>query len=159
MMRVLIAYGTCEGQTARIAKYLAELIRKEGYEAYAMDAERATAPILDRYDAVIVGASVHMGKHEHYIVNFVRENRERLECLPSAFFSVSLAAHDKTTLARQEVDGYIRKFIQETGWRPAKVGVFAGALLYTRYGLFKRWIMRKIARDRGNPDIDTINFA
>jgi menaquinone-dependent protoporphyrinogen oxidase len=154
MMRVLIPYGTSEGHTARIARYLAEVIRNEGYDAYAMDAERATAAVLDGYDAVIVGASVHMGKHERYIVSFVRENRDRLEGLPSAFFSVSLAAHDKTTLARQEVEGYIRKFIQQTGWRPGKVGVFAGALLYTKYSFFKRWIMRKIAREKGSLDLD-----
>jgi menaquinone-dependent protoporphyrinogen oxidase len=43
---------------------------------------------------VIVGASIHMGKHDDYVLDFVRENRDALECLPSAFFSVSMAAHD-----------------------------------------------------------------
>jgi menaquinone-dependent protoporphyrinogen oxidase len=28
-------------------------------------------------------------------------------------------------------------------------------LLYTQYGFFKRWIMKKIARDKGSPDTDT----
>lgn len=27
--------------------------------------------------------------------------------------------------------------------------------IYTQYGFVKRWIMRKIARDKGNPDTDT----
>jgi menaquinone-dependent protoporphyrinogen oxidase len=35
------------------------------------------------------------------------------------------------------------------------VAHFAGALLYTRYGFFKRWIMKKIVRDKGSPDLDT----
>jgi menaquinone-dependent protoporphyrinogen oxidase len=155
MIRILIAYGTSEGQTARIAEYLAHVIRDQGYEAYPIDIDRSGAPEPDGYDAVIVGASIHMGKHENYVRDFVRKNRDTLERLPSAFFSVSLAAHDDSEDARKEVEGYIEKFVQETGWRPAKVGRFAGALLYTRYGFFKRWIMKKIARDKGNPDADT----
>src|ERR687897_85091 len=155
MTRILIPYGTSEGQTARIAEYLADVVRGQGQEAYPVDVERASAPEPDGYDAVIVGASIHMGKHERSVRDYVRENHDTLERLPSAFFSVSLAAHDNTEEARKEVEGYIEKFVQQTGWRPSKVGLFAGALLYTRYGFFKRWIMKKIARDKGNPDTDT----
>lgn len=155
MLRVLIAYGTSEGQTGRIAEYLANVIRSHGQEAFPVDVERASAPPPDRYDAVIVGASIHMGRHERNVVHYVRRNRATLERLPSAFFSVSLAAHDNTDEGHKEVEGYIEKFIQQTGWRPLMVGLFAGALLYTHYGFFKRWIMRKIARDKGSPDTDT----
>ena len=33
---------------------------------------------------------------------------------------------------------YVENFEQETGWRPAQVGYFGGALLYRQYGLIKR---------------------
>ena len=155
MTNILIAYGTSEGHTAKIAQYLADVIRGQGHETYAVDVQRAKAGEPDGYDGVIVGASVHMGRHERWVADYVRQNRDTLERLPSAFFSVSLAARDNTDEARKEVDGYIEKFVQQTGWRPRTVGRFAGALLYTRYGFFKRWIMRKIARDKGSTDIDT----
>jgi menaquinone-dependent protoporphyrinogen oxidase len=151
MMRVLIAYGTTEGQTARISEYLAEVIRDHGHEPYAIDIKGSGAPEPDDYDAVIVGASIHMGKHEDYVRDFVRKNRDALERLPSAFFSVSLAAHDDT----EEAEGYIEEFVQETGWRPGMVGLFGGALLYTQYGFIKRQVMKRIARHKGNPDTDT----
>jgi menaquinone-dependent protoporphyrinogen oxidase len=151
MMRVLIAYGTTEGQTARISEYLAEVIRDHGHEAYAVDIKGSGAPEPDDYDAVIVGASIHMGKHEDYVRDFVRENRDALERLPSAFFSVSLAAHDDT----EEAEGYIEEFVQETGWHPSMVGLFGGALLYTQYGFIKRYVMKRIARHKGSPDTDT----
>jgi menaquinone-dependent protoporphyrinogen oxidase len=154
MIRVLIPYGTSEGHTARIAEYIAGVIRDQGYEAYPVDIKRSAAPEPDGYDAVIVGASIHMGKHQRCVQEFVRKNRYALERLPSAFFSVSLAAHDKTDAARKEVAGCIEKFVQHTGWRPSRAGVFAGALLYTRYGFIKRWIMRKIARNKGSRDTD-----
>jgi menaquinone-dependent protoporphyrinogen oxidase len=156
MISVLIAYAASEGHTAKIAEYIANVIRDHGYEAYPVDLERHSCT-LDPvgYDAVIVGASIHMGKHEQSLGDFVRKNRAALERLPSAFFSVSLAAHDNTDDARKAVEGYIERFVHQTGWRPSQVGVFAGALLYTHYGFIKRWIMKKIARDKGNPDTDT----
>jgi menaquinone-dependent protoporphyrinogen oxidase len=150
MMRVLIPYGTTEGQTARISEYLADMIRDHGHEVYAVDIKGSDALEPDGYDAVIVGASIHMGKHEDYVRDFVRENRDALERLPSAFFSVSLAAHDDT----EEAEGYIEEFVEETGWRPGMVGLFGGALLYTQYGFIKRHMMKYIARHKGSPDTD-----
>src|SRR5215208_1114510 len=151
MMRVLIPYGTSEGLTARISEYVADVIRGHGHEADAVDLKGSVDPEPDDYDAMIVGASIHMGKHEDYVRDFVRENRNALERLPSAFFSVSMAAHDNM----EEAQGYIEEFVRETGWRPSKVGLFGGALLYTHYGFIKRHVMKKIARDKGNPDTDT----
>ena len=96
MLRVSIAYGTSEEQTVRIAEYLADVIRSHGHEAFPVDVERASAPTPDGHDAVIVGGSIHMGRHERNVVHYVRRNRAALERLPSAFFSVSLAARDNT---------------------------------------------------------------
>jgi menaquinone-dependent protoporphyrinogen oxidase len=155
MTRILIAYGTAEGQTAKIAEFLADVAREHGAQACPVNVEHFDVPDMQSYDAVIVGASIHMGKHERYVQDYVRENRNTLEHLPSAFFSVSLAAHDNTAQARKEVDGYIETFVHQTGWRPAKVGIFAGALLYSRYGFFTRWIMKRIARSKGSRDLDT----
>ena len=154
MLKFLIPYGTSEGQTARIAEYLADMIRGQGHEAFPVDIQRG-APAPAGYDAVIVGASVHRGKHQSWVGDFVRRNRPALERLPSAFFSVSLAIGDGAEKGRREAEGYVETFVQETGWRPGKVGLFAGALLYTKYGFFMRWIMKRIARSKGSPDLDT----
>src|ERR671932_382046 len=151
MTRILIPYGTTEGLTARISEYVAEVIRGHGHEAEAMDLKGSVDPEPDDYDAVIIGASIHMGKHEDYVLDYVRRHRDALEHLPSAFFSVSMAAHDNP----EEAEGYIEEFVRQTGWRPARVGLFGGALLYTHYGFIKRHMMKRIVRDKGNPDTDT----
>ena len=137
MLRILIPYGTTEGQTARISEYLADVFRDHGHEAYAADIKGSGAPEPDDYD--------------DYVRDFVKENRNALERLPSAFFSVSLAAHDDTGQA----EGYIEEFVEETGWRPGMVGLFGGALLYTHYGFIKRYVMKQITRHKGSPDTDT----
>ena len=153
--RVLIAYGSSEGHTAKIAEYLADMIRGNGCVADPVDLKRSAPPRTEDYDAVIVGASVHMGKHQKYVRRFVKKNLETLKRLPSGFFSVSLAAHAQDKAARKEIVGCLAEFAKETGWRPGKVAVIAGALLYTHYGLITRWIMRRIARSKGSPDLDT----
>ena len=152
MTKILIGYGTTEGQTARIAEYIADVMRSQGQEAQVLDLKGSKDLPLDSYDAVIVGGSIHMGKHEEHVADFVRKNRVSLERLPSAFFSVSLAAHGDMENAR----AYVKNFEQETGWRPTQVGYLGGALLYRQYGLLKRLMMKKIVRGKpGNLSLDT----
>lgn len=151
MANIYIPYGTTEGQTARIAEFIADVVRAHGHDAKAADIKDAGDSIPDGFDAVLVGASVHMGKHEDYVRDFVQKNRTALEQLPSALFSVSMAAHGDT----ENAEGYVQKFEEETDWRPAQVALFSGALLYTQYGFIKRLIMKKIATDKGSPDTDT----
>jgi menaquinone-dependent protoporphyrinogen oxidase len=151
MTKILIGYGTTEGQTARIADHLAEVVRGHGFEAESLDLKRSQDVSFGGYDAVIIGGSIHMGKHQQDVVDFVRKNRAELERIPSAFFSVSLAASGDLANA----EAYVENFTQETGWRPAKVGLFSGALLYRQYGFLKRFMMKRIVRDKPGMSLDT----
>jgi menaquinone-dependent protoporphyrinogen oxidase len=151
MANIYVPYGTVEGQTAQIADYIAEVIKAQGHQAETADLKHVGNALPDGYDGVIVAASVHMGKHEGQVTDFVRKNRGELERLPSALVSVSMAAHGDEETA----EGYVTKFEENTGWRPAHVGLFAGALLYTHYGFIKKHLMKKIASDKGSLDTDT----
>ena len=156
MAKVLILYGTTEGQTATISEYIAGVARDYGHSADAIDIKEFQDGFsLEEYGAVVVGASIHMGEHEEYVRDFVKRNREALERLPSAFFSVSLTAREHTDEARAQTKEYVDKLIEETGWHPDMVGVFAGALRYTQYGFVKRHLMKKISKDKGSADTDT----
>jgi menaquinone-dependent protoporphyrinogen oxidase len=152
MTKIYIPFATTEGQTAKIAEYLVDVIRAHGHDALAVDIKASGDSVPGGYDGVIVGASIHMGKHDKSAYNYVRKNLVVLERLPSALFSVSLAAHGDT----ENAESYVDEFEQETGWHPAKVALFGGALLYTQYGFLKRHLMKKIARDKpGNLGTDT----
>lgn len=151
MSKILIAYGTTEGQTARIADHLSELMRSRGLDADALNIKLAQGVSLDGYDAVVVGGSIHMGKHQEDVVEFVRKNLADLDRLPSAFFSVSLAANGDL----ENAEAYVENFVEETGWRPSKVGLFSGALLYRQYGFLKRYMMKRIVRDKPGMSTDT----
>lgn len=141
MSRICIPYATSEGQTERIAEYIADLVRQHGHEAEPMDIRESGGVDLGGYDAIVVGASIHRGKHDKHVAEFVEKNLDTLERVPSAFFSVSLAAHGDTG----EAERYLEEFEQATTWRPVRVALFSGALLYTQYGFVTRHLMKRIA--------------
>jgi len=141
MSSVLILYATTEGQTARIAERIAQTLRGRGHAAEICPASSDRAgPGLATYDAVIVGASIHYGRHPGYLRSLVRSQRDTLEALPSAFFSVSLSAGGpgaKPKAARR----YLEVFLRQTGWNPRQTATFAGALQFSKYGAVKRLLM------------------
>lgn len=154
MTRVLIAYGTSEGHAARIAEYMAGVIREHGQDPYLVDVGRTT-PDPRAYDAVIVGASIHRGRHQTCVGEYVREVRECLERMPNAFYSVSLSMGDGSEDGRRAAEGYVEEFRRLTRWQPGRVGLFAGALAWTKYNVLLRWVMQRIAREKGGLDLDT----
>ncbi|MDE8588939.1 flavodoxin domain-containing protein [Arthrobacter sp. NQ4] len=151
MAKILIPYGTSEGQTARIADYISDVLQAHGHQADTLDLKHADHDLPDGYDAVMVGASVHAGKHEGYVADFVRRNLPALQNLPAALFSVSLSAHGDP----EDAEKNVAEFEDGTGWRPDKVAMFGGALLYTQYGFLKRILMKRIVSSQGSPDTDT----
>jgi len=95
--RVLLVYGTTEGHTAKIAKYMSEVLTERGDNVEVADVRELAHYDLRAYSAVLVGASMHVGKHDAKIRDFVAKTVADLNRLPSAFFSVSLTAASKKT--------------------------------------------------------------
>lgn len=146
MSSFLILYGTGEGQTAKIAQRIATTISERGHEATVIDVrDRTDSFALNGYDAVIVGASIHVGKHQEAIREFVSENRDTLAGMPTVFFQVSLSSANEEK--QEEAAGYVESFIAETGWHPDRIGQFGGALRFSEYGFLKRLMMKQIAKD------------
>ena len=141
MSSTLILYATTEGQTARIAERIARTLRNRGHAAETCQAKEAPAGLeAAKYDGVIVGASIHYGRHPAYLRSLVRSHRAALEARPSAFFSVSLSGGGpgaKPEAARR----YLEVFLRQTGWHPRQTATFAGALPFSKYGAFKRMLM------------------
>lgn len=145
MATISICYGTNDGQTATVAEHIARVIEDLGHRAQVVDLKSPTTHPLTGADAVMVGASIHVNKHVPYVIDFVRANRDELQALRSAFFSVSLSAQGNPAQA----SGYIEEFCADTGWQPTDCIAIAGALRYTSYGLVKRQVMKQVARDKG----------
>lgn len=106
---------------------------------------------LDRFDAVLIAASIIVGKHQPYIREFVQRHAARLNAVPSVFVSVSGAAGSTLPEKRAEAAQHLAEFLSQTAWRPTLSATFAGALAYTRYGWLLRWILKRIVAQSGGP--------
>jgi menaquinone-dependent protoporphyrinogen oxidase len=135
-----VLFATSEGHTARIAERVASQMRSRGHR---VDVVPATAAIDFRaYGGVIVGASVHYGRHPAWLARLLR--KRDLRGSRTAFFSVSLAAKQQ----------YATRFLRRARWAPDLVAVFQGALPYSKYGPLKRRVVRAFAALAGH-DTDT----
>ena len=162
MKPVGIFYATRQGHTQRIAERIAMALRGAGVEAELKNLRAGNGveeiPISQRYGAVILAASVHAGFHEPEMVSFVKRHRAELEALPNAFLSATLSQAGVEDTARPaaarvrfaaDVESVLARFRRDTGWTPQFTKPVAGALLYTQYNFFIRFIMKRIARKAG----------
>jgi menaquinone-dependent protoporphyrinogen oxidase len=148
MMKILIVYGSTEGQTRKIAHFLKEEAEKLGHEVKLADATDKP-PKAAGNNFVLVGASVHMHKYQTAVLHYIKANIEDLNRIPSGFFSVSMAAASGDAESLNELNGVTSAFLKETGWKPAHIEQVAGALRYTQYDFFKKLIMRMIQKRKG----------
>lgn len=159
MKPILVVYATREGHTRRIAEHIAATVRARGHQAAVVDAAHLPEGFsVDNYAAAVVAASVHTGKHEKEIVEFVKLYRAELERILAVFLSVSLseagaedpaASLEHRARAAADVQRMIDAFLKETGWHPSKVRAAAGALSYTKYNFLVRFVMKRIAKSQG----------
>ena len=93
MLSFLVVYGTGEGQTTKVASRIEDSLRQRGHDATTLDIEERSDDVsLTESDAVLVGSSIHLGKHHERIRDFVSANRGELGTRPTTFFQLSLSS-------------------------------------------------------------------
>ena len=163
MKRVAVLYATRYGHTQKIAEHVVRELNSAGFEAEAHNLADTSSVNLARFTGVVVAGSVHVGKHESELSQFVKANRALMETMPTALLSVSLSeagaeradyCEKERAEAAADVARLIHEFEAETGWHPGHVQPVAGALLYSRYNLLIRFVMKRIAK-HARADTDT----
>jgi menaquinone-dependent protoporphyrinogen oxidase len=150
-MGVLIAYGTTEGQTRKIAEWTATYIRERDHHAELRDSGAPMSDLdLETFHAFIIAASVHHQYHQETVTNFVVAHHKLLNARPSAFISVSLSAVLEDE--RAEAQGYVDHFVSVTGWQPSMILLLGGALHFTEYDYFQEQIVKFIVMKNGGTE-------
>jgi menaquinone-dependent protoporphyrinogen oxidase len=150
MQPILVAYATVEGQSRKIAEFIAERLRIRGHRVDLVDTATAAAEqVQPVYQAAFLGGPEHQHKHPAPLAHFIKRNRAWLAAMPCAVFSVSLSAALDDVESRIEVQRLANEFVDECALRPVATRCIAGALKYSQYDYFKRVMMRVIARQRG----------
>ena len=141
MSNTLIIYSTTDGQTVAICNTLVKNHNTDQIKICSI--EDAYEENLNKYDKIIIGASIRYGKHNPRVIEFVRKNLERFNQIKTAFFSVNVVARKKNKNT-PETNPYVKKFLNKTKWKPTKLNVFADKVDYPSYRFLDKYIIRLI---------------
>lgn len=121
MLRLLVAYTTYDGHTAKVAERIAAALTSAKCAVDVCDMTRVQADRpLSEHDGVVAGALLHGGKHSQTLANLVTQNCTTLNRKLSAFFSVSVSAAG-IKQQRDDASRCLVEFLEETGWKPSKI--------------------------------------
>ena len=113
-MNSLIIYSTTDGHTKKICETIKDnSINKNSYEIISL--EEAFHKEIEKYDEIIIGASIRYGRHSPRVYKFIKNNKNILERKKSAFFSVNVVAR-KPEKNTPETNPYIKKFLKKSCW-------------------------------------------
>ena len=141
-LRTALIYSSTDGQTLKICKELRDVLAKknQSLELYSIDDFDGD---ISGFDRIVIGASIRYGIHNKKIIDFINVNKEQLDAIRTAFFSVNLVAR-KPEKSAPTTNPYVVKFFKSIDWKPNMVEVFAGMLDYQKYPFFDRIMIQLI---------------
>jgi len=149
-MNVLAVYGSNYGQAEAVLQRVSQVLETHGVDVTVFKGNDIPEDLaVEGFDAMVVAASIRMGRYQTYIRDFVKRHNAALCACPSAFVSVNGSQSESAPEWRDEAQGYVRKFLEQTAWQPRWTATFAGALRYRRYDPVTRWIVKSINGRRG----------
>jgi len=151
--RTLILYATREGQTEKVAMRIADEMAAGGVDVdviNAASADPAGELCIDNYEQLVFGASMHAGGIEKELAAYINRHQVQIETMTRSFFLVLLSAATTDPVlrrkwladAREKMTGQLRVSFKN-------VEMIAGALMYSKYSLPKKWLMKSIAEKAG----------
>jgi len=155
-VRTAIIYATVDGQTLKISKVLQEELLKNGNLVEIYSIEEFNEEITD-FDKLIIGSSIRYGVHQKKIIEFINTNKNKLDTIKTAFFSVNLVAR-KPEKQTPTTNPYVVKFFKTITWKPTIVEVFAGKLDYKKYPYFDRIMIQFIMWMTKGPTDKTVEI-
>jgi len=150
----IMVYSSVDGHTLKICNRLLKILLKQNQDIKLFSIEEFQEDI-SQYDRLILGASIRYGVHNKQVIEFINTNKEQLDSIKTAFFSVNLVAR-KPEKNTPETNPYVIKFFKKIDWTPTMVEVFAGMLDYKKYPFWDRIMIQLIMRiTKGPTDLNT----
>lgn len=149
-MRILLVYGTTEGQTRKIAEFCAARLAEAGHDVETRDSRRRMADLdMSSFDAAILAGSVHQRQHQETLLNFAVAHRAQLRAMPTMLLSVSLSVAFEN--GEDEARRYAEGFVDDTGLKPDVTELVAGALKFDQYDYYMNQIVEHIVLEDRAP--------
>lgn len=142
MTKYLIIYSSVDGQTKKISERIFRKLSKRD-SSTILSLEEACNEDIDKFEFIIIGASIRYGKHRDNLYKFIKENKITLESKVTAFFSVNVVAR-KPEKSEADTNPYMKKFIVLSDWKPNYLTVFAGKIDYPKLRIVDKVMIRII---------------
>jgi len=151
--RILIGYATRAGSTADIAAGIGESSSDRGFLVDVVPLK--DNPSLDGYQAVLLGSAIRMGSWLPEAVEYIELNREGLNSLPTALFTVHMLNTGDDDASRTNRLAYLDK-IRPLLKDPEEV-YFEGVMDFSRLSFLDRLIAKMVnAVEADNRDWERI---
>jgi len=151
--RLLIAYGSRCGSTGGVAEAIGQVLSTAGAVVDVRLVKDVTD--LSPYQGVIVGSAIRMGKWLPEAVEFIKTHQDSLSRVPVAYFAVCLTMKDDTMENRRKALGFLDPVHKQFPHvKPLDIGLFAGAVDYTKLSLVYSLILKM----KGAPEGDFRNW-
>jgi len=156
-MKILIAYATTDGQTRKIARFVADHLTNGGHSTELLNVADAEGLDLARFDRAVLAGSLHAGGFQKALSEFVTGQGAVLAAMPSLFLAVSLSVAGNDPDDWAGLQACVTKFLTHAAWVPGRIEHVAGAFRFSEYDFFRSWAMKRIAAQKGEavgPDGD-----
>ncbi|MDD2466277.1 MAG: menaquinone-dependent protoporphyrinogen IX dehydrogenase [Desulfobulbus sp.] len=156
MSEILVAYSTTDGHTRQIAHRMRQVIEQQDHRITLISIGDEPNIDLNRFDKIVLGASIRYGKHSKQVYRFIEKYQKVLDSKPNAFFSVNVVAR-KPEKNKPETNPYLQKILKQIQWHPKELAVFAGKIDYPKYCFGDRQMIRLIMwMTKGPTDPQTV---
>ena len=142
-MSLVIAFGTVEGQTGKIARFIEKIAQDVGEDVQVIDTADQSATVnFKDVDSVILAASVHERRHPQRFEVFVTSEQTALALTKTLMISVSMSAafpegHD-------EAQDYLDEMKMRTNFNPDAEMLVAGAIRSREYDYYATQVLRHV---------------
>jgi len=139
----LLIYSTIDGHTQHICERMKFVMTALGQQVTVVPLDQAQSLNLDKFERIVIGASIRYGKHRPQVAAFINQHQALLQRKATALFSVNVVAR-KPEKNQPHTNPYMVKLLSQLSWRPQLLGVFAGRLNYPALGFVDKQMIRFI---------------
>lgn len=140
--KTALLFASVDGQTLKITEKIKDVFKKNNHPIEIINIENFKGEVKN-FNKLIIGSSIRYGVHNQKIIDFINSNKDELDKVKTAFFSVNLVAR-KPEKNQPSTNPYVVKFFKKNDWKPGIVEVFAGMLDYSKYKFFDRIMIQFI---------------
>lgn len=146
--KVLVAYASYCGTTGGVAEAIAKVLCDRGAVVDVCLVKNAGD--LSSYQAAVIGSATRRGSWWPEAISFVEGHKKTLSRIPVAYFLTCLALIKDTEESRRLATNYMEPVLEAVPEvKPMDMGLFPGALDYSKMNLMYRTVMKNKMGKKG----------